>query len=184
VEYSDEGITVKAHVGPISFSIVPQKEKKIRARKKKAPKKDKKRKVPEAETKIKKPGELKEYLNLLPVIKKTLRRLRRRLLIKTVTIHFVAGDKDPSKAALAFGSSNVVFAAIVPVFDNAFRIKQRDFRTSVDFESAKPLIYVKAAISIAIWETFYIAFTILPSLLKMINKTTVRSKRKDAQQDG
>ena len=176
-EYSIDGINVRAQVGFISINIFPRTEKRKKTRKKRAPKKEKKLKLKE-ETKTEKPGGLKEYLDLLPTIKKTFGRVRRRLLIKVLTIHYIAGDKDPSKTAMAFGSSNLVFAAIVPIFENAFKIKHREFRASADFEATRPMIYAKVAFSIAIWESFYIAFAIVPALIKTVRKTSVKPKPK------
>ena len=168
-EYTAEGLSVAAQAGLFSFRVFPREadpkkdeKKKLRKKAKKEKKAKKKAKKPEE----KKPGSLKEYLNMLPAVKKTLGRIRRRLLIKDLTVHLIFADKDPSKTALAFGAANAAFGTVLPFLGRAFRIKRRDFHAYADFEAIEPTIYIKASISLAVWEALYIVFAILPIILK------------------
>ena len=171
--YGEDGIRVNMSIGFITFVLYPKdltpdkearkaakKEKKKLKAEKKAAKKAKER--PEEE----KPGTLKTLYGMLPEIKKGLGRLRRKLLIKRLTIHFVAAAEDPVKTALIFGASNAAFGAITALLDNGFRIKRRDFRSSADFNGTQHYIYVKAAISLAVWEAVYITITLVPALVR------------------
>ena len=188
-EYSADGVSVAARIGLVSLrvfprKIKPKKEEKKEARKKvKKAKKEKKKREKKKKEKPgeKKPGGLKEYLNMLPAVKKTLGRLRRRLLVKNLTIHLVFADKDPFKTAMAFGASNVAFGTVLPVLESVFRIKRRDLRASADFKTTEPSIYINAAISMAVWEAFYIVFAILPIFLK---KGTEKTTGKDVSSNG
>jgi len=154
VKYDVDGLSVFARLGMLSFKILPQDKKTVKPVKpKKKPKKEKK------------PGGLKAFLDMLPGIKRALGRLKRRLLIKNLTIHFTAAGDDPAKTAMSFGAANAVFGAIVPILENSFRIKNRDFRAAADFDSTQPGIYVSAAVSLAVWEAVYIVFALLPALI-------------------
>lgn len=150
-EYSAGGIEVRVKVGPFSVFTFPGEEKSDRKKKK-----DK--------TKEKKPGGAKAFLEMLPSIKESLLRLRRKLFVKRLTIHFTAAGKDPAAAALSFGAVNAAFGAVTPVFENNFRIRRRDFQAFADFDRDQPSIYVNAVLSVAVWEAVYVLIALLPIL--------------------
>ena len=188
VEYSRDGITAFASAGPVTLKVFPRKPKPAKTdgdkAKKKALKKAKKKARKKARkeekalkrknrkpTEEKKAGGLEYFFVILSSAKTTLGRLRRRLLIKKLTIRFVAGNEDAFKTAMAFGAADAAIGAITPVLENNFRIKRRDLSVSADFTSEKPVIYVNAAISLAVWEALYIAVALLPLLTKKPQKT-------------
>jgi len=169
VEYSADGITVSARAGPLSLCVYPRKAKPKKKKEKPVGKVHKEKRPREKKEKPeKKPGGWKALLEMLPAIKNTLSRLRRRLLIKMLTIHFIAAGEDPSRTAMLFGASNAAFAVVVPVLESSFRIRRRDLKASADFEAAEAYIYIKAAVSLAVWEAFYIVFAVVPALIRMI----------------
>jgi len=166
VEYSSDGVTVKAQVGPLKLRVFPREvspKKEAKQKLKKAAKKEKaalkkalKKQKPKDE---KKPGGLKMFFEVLPSVKTALGRIRRRLLIKRLTIHYTAGGEDPATAALTYGAANAAFNTVVPLLEKAFRIKRKDLRASFDFDAPEPLIYVNVAISLAVWEAIYIGLS-------------------------
>ena len=194
-EYSADGVLLIARAGPFSIRVFPRKAKREdkkkdkrkekKKAKKKAKKKEKKKKKKEQIEKElpeeKKGGGLKGLMEVAAAAKNTLGRLRRRLLIKRLTVHYIAANDDPSKTAMMFGKVNVVFGMVIPLLEKAFRIKRRDLRASADFNADKPTIYVRAAVSIAVWEVIYIAFAILPLIIK---KSRVKTNRKGGKKDG
>jgi len=199
VEYSANGLAVAAHAGPLSISILPQKKKalsagkeaRLKARKevqakKKAEKKAKKKAEKQAEkqagekTGEKKPGALKTVEELLPAIKTMLSRFRRRLLIKKLVIYYTAANDDPSKAAMAYGATNAAVGVLIPLLEKSFRIRRRDFRILADFSATQQSIYANAAISMAVWEAFYMIFAMLPTGIRILR----RRRRKDGQKNG
>ena len=180
-EFSAEGLSVSAKAGPLSIRVLPPKEKSEKQMRKaelKAERKAQKKKKKKAKA-VKKPGGLKAFFEMLPAIKKTLGRLRRRLLIKKLTIHYVAAGEDPAKTALMFGAAWAVFGAITPVLENSFRIKRRDLSASADFVTGEQTIYVNAAVSLAVWEAVYIAIAILPVFMKKSTPTDRKEVKKD-----
>ena len=181
VEYSDEGISLKVHVGPFYLRILPAKEKK-KGQKKRGKKKTAKVRKKDRLPKEKKPGGYERFAAIVKAAADTLGRLRRRLLIKRITIHYIAASDDPSKAAKAFGMANAAFGTVVPVLDRIFRIKRKDFRASADFSARQPSIYVDADISLAVWEAIYISLAILPLILKQakLNASSLKKAKLDA----
>ena len=190
VEYSADGLVVKILAGPLRLKAFPKKEKIVSASKeakRKARKEEKDRKKAEkkekAKTEEKKPGAMGTVLELLPAIKKTLGRLRRRLLIKRLVIHYTVAGDDPYKTAMTFGNVNAAIGVVLPVLEKAFRIRRRDFRAVADFSSSQQGIYINAAISLAVWEAVYIVFAILPAGIRVLtNKGT--TERKEELKDG
>ena len=166
-EYSDEGLMAWAHAGPLRITLYPKEEKAEKKEKEKKPKK--KEEKPQ-------PGVFSQLKSMLPDIKKALSRLKRKLLIKELTIYYLsAGATDPAQAALTFGGISAGYGLIIPILENNFRIKKRDLRANVDFDAEEPYIYVKAKLSLAVWEAVYIGFGLVMSMAKARNPgTTIR----------
>ena len=192
VEYSENGLTVRAAAGPLSFCVLPRKEKPKKDKKKADRKKHKEKPHKEKKKKEKKagekaPGSFRYFREILTASMTALTRVRRRLLIKRLTIRFISAGDDPSKTAMTFGGASAAFRVILPVLEKHFRIKRRDLRASADFNAEKPKIYVNAAVSLAVWEAVYIALALLPLITKRPKKSKAKTdttKRKEEQADG
>jgi len=159
--YDADGLIVTARIGPISIRAFPREEM-SKIEKRKALRKVRKKARKRVKTKIKKPGGLKAFLDMIPAIKKTLSRLRRKLLIKRLTIHYTAAGADAAATALSYGAANAVFETITPVLENNFRIKRRDFQAHVDFTGVEQTIYINASVSLSVWEAIYIFVSMIP----------------------
>ena len=176
-EYNDEGFKLWAKIGFVKFELIKDSEEK---RKKK---KDKK-KVSSVNIK---PGSLSDFMIILKSIKNMLGRVKRRLLIRYLTLYYVSAGDDPANTALMFGASHAAFNTIMPVLERIFRIKRRDLRASYDFESKEQKIYVKAAVSLAVWEAFYIISALFPVIKTIFKSKPSQEKdknRKDGHGDG
>jgi hypothetical protein len=158
--YGEDGFVIDAYIGPLLKKILPSGKIKKKDRKKK------KEKVREG---VVKAGRLESLKNQLPSLNQALARLKRRLLIKELTIHYMAAGTDPAAAALYFGAASVGYGMILPLLENTFRIKKRDLRATVNFEVTEPYIYVKAALSLAVWEVVYVAFGVIKNMFKSEN---------------
>ena len=150
-EYSEDGFLLWAKAGFIKFLLMDKD-------KKKKPKKEKKKKKSISI----KPGSLSMFMDMLRAVINALSRLKRRLLIKKLILYYTSAGDDPSKTAIIFGAANAAFGTITPILERNFRIKHQDYRASVDFNAKEQTIYVKASISIAVWEVFYIIFALFP----------------------
>ena len=189
-EFGEDGALVYARIGPFKRKLFPQKEKTgkraerkaAKAALKKAERKKKKELAKAAAADEKKPGLLKDLKEMLPAVKQTLSRLRRRLLVKKLTVWYLAAGEDAAKTAMTYGNISVAFGAFTPLLENSFKIKRRDFRTAVDFIGTQPKIYVSVHISLAVWECVYIALGMVSVLLKKLPAKS--TKRKEAKQNG
>lgn len=162
-EYTDAGFALDVYLGPIRFSLLPYRQKKER-RKTKKTKKEKK-----VQGKKMIAGRLSILRKELPSINRTLEKLKRKLVINELTIHYIAAGTDPAEAALYFGAASIGYGLILPLIENNFKIKEIDLRASVDFQAMEPYIYVRAKLSLAFWELVYIAFGLVKYLMTSEN---------------
>jgi len=164
IEYNETGLQYWGKAGFIKFNISNvDKEKKVK----------RKKEIKKQEDSIKKqlmPGSFSEFMDILKVIRNILDRLRRRLLIKQLTIHYVSAGEDPAATALKFGTANVVFNTVIPLLEKFFRIKRKDLSASADFNTVEQKIYLKAVISLAVWEMFYIISALFPLISGVFKK--------------
>ena len=184
VEYCEEGIIVTARIGPLRLRVYPQKVKPGKDRVKKEPRakaarQQKQAKKPEG----KKPGMLKDLLDLLSAARTVLGRLRRRLLISRVTVFYTAAGDDPSTTAMVFGAANAATYTLLPLMERYFRIKTREINVGIDFNSAEPTVYVFAVISLAVWEAVYITFAIVPPLIRFIRHRSAKPDKTSKDKD-
>jgi hypothetical protein len=152
---SPSDIRAFAVAGPLKFKLYPTNK----VEKEKHPKKKSKEGAAKA-------GRLASLKEQIPAIKTLLSRLRRKLLIRELTIYYMAAGDDPAAAALWFGGANIGYGFLTALIENNFRIKKRDFRASVSFEKTEPYIYVRARLSLAVWEAIYVAWALLKSFLR------------------
>ena len=186
VEYSAEGLTAKVKAGPLSFKVLPQKDKSEKDLKRAELKKIRREEKKKAKkSKEKRPGGLGDFKKMLHAGKTTLDRLRRRLLIKRLVLHYTAAGDDPAGTAMGFGAANAAFGAIIPVLENNFRIRRYDLKASADFETNEAAIYANILISIAVWEALYVFFALLPIFARDAKRPERLDKkdRKEAQKN-
>jgi len=187
VEYSSEGVIAFVHVGPFSIKAYPVEkdsdpDKESKKERKKAEKKAKKEKKTKEKEKppFKMPGGIRGFLDMIPPLISMLERIKRRLLIKNLTVHLTAAGEDASKTAMTYGGANAAFGILTPLLENNFRVKHCDFQVNFDFMETEQKIYVNAALSLAVWEAFYIVFALFP-ILKIFLKR--RPAEKDLKKD-
>jgi len=178
-EYDKTGLHVWVKLGFLKFSVPEDQKEQI------------KKKQRNIDLKKMKPGSLSDFMDILKAVGNALKRLRRRLLIKELTIHYTAASDDPANTAIYFGSANALFGTIIPVLERNFRIKSRDLQALADFDTKEQSIYAKANVSLAVWEAFYIIFALFPIFTSMFsgkagtkNDLKNRKDRKDGCNNG
>jgi hypothetical protein len=159
VVYSEDGFTADAVIGFIRLRLVPRRDKK-------AGKKASKRQAAEGAVKAGRLASLKQHL---PSINQALSKLKRRLVITQLTIYYMAAGTDPAATAMSFGGVSAGYGILLPLLENNFNVKKRDLRATVNFNAAEPYIYVKARLSLAVWEAINIGFGLVKNLVKSGN---------------
>ena len=178
-EYCDSGVLANLHIGPLTYKVYPvdeaKKERKSKRKEEKAKKKKEKLKEKAVEEKEKKPGTMAQLKDLLPTIFTALRRLKHKLTINELTIHYISAGEDAAKTAIRFGMFSTFNSILIPFFENNFKIKKRDFQTAVNFMVTEPYVYIRARLSLAIWEIVYIGWVFVKYFIK------VQSKKRKAE---
>ena len=146
--------------------LILDKAKKPKPEKPKKGKKEKKKEEEKKEPGEKKKPKIKVTLELvttaLRAVGELLSRLRRKIAIDKLTVHYTVASDDPASAAMTFGYASAGVNALMPVLENTFKIKERDVGAAVDFEAEENVIYVDAQLTIAVWEIIYIALAVWP----------------------
>jgi len=185
VEYSEDGFRVWIRFGFIKRLVFGEGVKK---------KPDKKKpKIPKEKKKILeiKPGNISVFIDMFKAVINALKRLKRRLLIKQLTLYYTSAGEDPAKTALMYGTANAVFGVVIQGLKNNFRVKHIDLKTWFDFLDTRQRIYAKFVISISVWEILYVLFALFPiitSIFKAQPDNKVQQSntniRKDGQKNG
>lgn len=177
-EYSEAGAEVALKVVPFSFRIIPGREKSVKEKKEK--KKIKKKKNKDKE-KAKRGGSFDMFMELVPQALDMLGAFRRKLLIKDLRIHFVSAADSPYSAAMNFGYASAAVGMVLPLIENAFNLKHRDITTDVSFTDKSSTIYLKADISILIYQVLYITLAYGFGMLNTYIKFNRRNKHRKAE---
>lgn len=134
-------LTVTAHLGPFRMQLVPAKEKKPKTEKEKAkPEEKKKEKPAAAKNPVPKP-DWKEIRSALPffwrLLKKTLRRTRRRILISPMQLSFVFGGDDSVKISEWYGAANTLVWTYMPQLEELIHFRKPYIHLGTDFQAEK-----------------------------------------------
>jgi len=171
----ESGVLLRLKLGFLSMTLYDagnRQKPEIKTNRKK-----KRQKAQEKDTEeAKRPGSVRNYRELLPIIRQLLGKLRTRLSIDELTFWYLSAGEDPAKAALAFGAANAAAGLLLQPLETMFRIKKRDVRTAVSFEESKPKIYVCLRLSVSVG-------TLLRLLLRFHRQSRSREKSRIAQDD-
>lgn len=168
-------LSVKA--GPLKLRILPAKPKKNKKKAaEKKPKKPKKKKSAETKSKPKLKFTFTDVKEIAGLALRALSRLRRFLSIDVLMVHLrVAGD-DPYDTVRQYGAVNAALGALLPQLHRAFKMKNQDIRTAIDFSQEKTSADVRFAATYQIWEIFCIAFCALGSAIAWLLRNRKRTK--------
>jgi len=177
IEYNEAGFQVWVRIGFIKRLVAGEGVKK------KAGKKQKEKK---SSLNIK-PGTLSVFTEMIKAVLNALKRLKRKLLIKELTLYYTSAGEDPAYTALQFGAANAVYGTIIPGLKRNFRIKRIDLKAWFDFFEKEQKIYAKIAVSIAVWEIIYVIcalFPIISSIFKAQKGKEVKGPQNNVRKDG
>ena len=152
LEFSEEGLIVKALAGPVKIQLVPSKQSKHDK------KKGKKEKEKNTETKSEKKAGM-DIEKIKPAIKTVFASLGRffsHISIDRLIVRYTVSKNDPADTAMLYGSIHAGAGILQPYLSKFKKIKHSDIRTYADFSQKKDSAYVFVKTTIAIWELIYI----------------------------
>ena len=182
VEYGEDGLSAHLVIGPARILLYPRakkpkKEKRGKPPKKKKPKKGKKQ-PEEADVQAKKGGKLPMLRELLQLGLGFLGEMRRKLLVRELTVYFTYGGAEPAETAIRYGKTGAAAHAVMPLFDQLFRVRKQDVRIIYDAAATEIAVYARAAITIRIGQTAALAVRYGVRALKIL-----LAQRKNKNQD-
>jgi hypothetical protein len=164
--YDDEGFYLAAKVFAFKITVMPRRKKPARVKTGKVREKAT-AKRPAKPAPRRKAG----VADTVSAALKALGRLRRRLYVRRFELRCRApGGDNPVQAAIALGALNAVCGAVTALANNALRIKEQDISVYTDFGVSEPKLYIRAEISIAVWEAIYTACALLPAFTRTDEK--------------
>ena len=174
VEYSAEGLTVRARLGLFSLRVFPMREKK-------PPKKEKKKpNQPQEPPEPKRGGDFALVREILPLAAEAAGRFKRKIRVDRIYLDFTAGASDPARAAMAFGYANAAVGMIWPLLEHNFNIRDRRIRTAVDFQLSSPILYLYAVCSLTVGQAVVLGVTLFLKFLKIYSQYKAKTTQKEA----
>ena len=155
----DEDLTVFLTVLGIRIPLFPAKktEKLRQSHSPEKPKKEKKKfSFPPR-------AALEEYLRLFLEL---LGKLRRKILIRHLTVHAVFGG-DEADAALNYGRAWAAIGTVMPLLEACFRIEKRDVGAFLSKEESSLRLYAEACATLTVGQVLHIALHALVRFLKI-----------------
>lgn len=157
LKYEDEAISFDVWIGPVKKKILPadgiSSKKSIKKAEKKAVKRAKKESKQPEEKKTRDKDAIVAFIRLAL---KSLGRLRKKISVDILRIYWLAAADDPYDAALQFGYVSAAMGTLTPLIDGAFKIREKDFRTNLSFDTPKSVVFVELNATIQVWEILYI----------------------------
>ncbi len=178
----EEGVfSLTVLAGPVKLRLLPKGEKKPAKPGREKPEKRAKKSKEKKEAGEEKPKPKIEIsfeliTTVLSAVGELLGRLRRKIRIDRLTVHYTAASDDPAKAAMTFGYASAGVNALMPVVENIFRVKERDVGVSVTFDTDQSDIFVDAQLTLAIWEILYIVLAVWPPVKALLGQMKNKGK--------
>lgn len=174
LKYDDSGASAVLRVYFVKITLYPKGKLKEKPKEKRKEKKKKKGEEDEKKEEKERGGGFENFKEIFEIIQQILSVVRRRLLIKSLTLRYTVSCDDAAKAAIRYGSACVLMSSLIPALEGNFKIKRRDIKIGVDFTGSGSKIFARGVISLAIWEIIYIAVALFTN--KSIKKLVFANK--------
>ena len=182
VEYGEDGLSAHLIIGPARILLYPRAKKPKKEKRGKPPKAKKPKKVKEkpeeADVRVKKGGKLPMLWQLLQLGLGFLGDMRRKLLVRELTVYFTYGGAEPAETAVRYGKTCAAAHAVMPLFHRLFRVRKQDVRIIYDAAATEITVCVRAAITIRIGQMIALAVRYGVRALKIL-----LAQRKNKNQD-
>ena len=165
VRFWDSQLTVFVRVLFIKIKVLPRKKKPKKEKKDKKTEKEPSHKV--GKQKEKKPKKKQDIKGLIKLGLDAAGRLRRKITVKDLTLHYTAGSSDPSDTALQFGRVSAAVGILLPRICEVFKVKRHDVQVDVDFDLTKPLVEFETGVGMFLWQLIYVGVSALIDYLKL-----------------
>lgn len=170
----DGKLQVWCGLGPVSLRLFPLKKgKKPKKEKAKAAAESASPQTTEEKRPRVEPAQVLEYLRLGA---EAAGMLRRRLVIRQLTLHLRLAGEDAAQTALLYGQTATVVSTLYPVLERNFRLKKTDLTVDADFQQSTSQILAEISLAACPLRLLMVAALLLLRLWKLRrNQTQLRS---------
>ncbi len=103
---------------------------------------------------------------LIPMALHALGRLRRRVKVDFLQLHFIAGSPDPYQTAMHYGAASAAVGTFFPALEQAVTIERRDIEIQADFDAAEAVFAGQLSASVPVWALLYITLAFGAEFIK------------------
>ncbi len=146
--YNAEGPLVRVILGPVRWTVYPEKKKQKKPKEKRRAKKVTKpavRKEPEETG-----GSWTDFLPLIKTALSFLNGIRRKLRVKRLEMKLTLAGGDPCDLALNYGRAWAAVGNLMPLLEQVLVIKKRNVEVQCDFEAASTVVYARLDVTITL----------------------------------
>lgn len=156
VRYDHAGLRASAGIGFLRVSVYPRKRQK-----RERPPKDSKPKG----------NSIKQFKAGLSLIRPIFSKLRKRLIVRRLCLHYTAATEDAAQTALTYGAAMAIVNSFLSIVRYNFRIKAQDIQIQADFESAEDSIFVHVILSLNLLNTLRLLLVAAKTMNEKDKKT-------------
>ena len=99
-------------------------------------------------------------------------KLRRKLLVRHLTLHAFFGGRDAARAAIGYGRAWAAIGAVMPVLENSFRIESRDVGAYLDYGLDQPRLLLELDVRMRLGTALVLALGAGVRLLGIFTKSS------------
>lgn len=152
-QYDQAGGRLVAYFGPVSLTIYPSTKEK-----KSADQESKDKSAKDSGEKKKRGGGISLFRELLGLGLEALGCLRRRLLLKNLTLYLTIGamGKEPAQWGMLYGGAWAAVGNLIPLLERVFRIEARDIQVELDEETQESSVVFFGQCRLLLGEILYL----------------------------
>lgn len=171
----DGKLQVWCGLGPVSFRLFPSKK----------PKKEKTKAA--ADTSHPSTEEPRRRFDLMQILEyvrlgaEALGVLRRRLVIRQLTLRLRLCGEDAAQTALLYGRTAAAVSALYPILEHNLRLKKTDLSVDADFEQSTSQIFAETVIAACPLRLLMAAAVLLIRFLKLRKEQTLPQNEKGGE---
>ncbi len=173
----DGKLQVWCGLGPVSFRLFPSKK----------PTKPKKEKAKAAGASQQSTEESRRGFDLMQILEyvrlgaEAFGVLRRRLVIRQLTLRLRISSEDAAQTALLYGRTAAAISALYPVLERNFRLRKTALSVDADFEQSTSQIFAESVIAACPLRLLMAAAVLLFRFLKLRKKQTLPQNEKGGE---
>ena len=157
-KYDDGGPIVRLILGPVRYTIVPEKKKPKKAKAEKETGEKPVAKSEKAPAQKQSGGKVTDFIPIAKIVWELLTECGRKLRINVLELKVVLAGGDPCDLAVNYGKAWAALGNLVPQLERLFIIKKKDLEIECDFTADQTLVFARLDLTITIGRLIRLIF--------------------------